>query len=559
MLWLDAGDEYQGTIESNPNRGQAMVRFLNAAGLSAAAIGNHEFDFGADPASPNQSGDLLGSLKARMREAQYPYLSANIVDTATGQLDPFPNTEPSHLFTVGELKVGVIGLSTIDTPKTTLPMNVKTLTFAPLHDAALKQAAALRAQGAQIVVIDAHAGAFCDLTHGNQGHLLRKPTDAQGVCRPEDEMTKLIKSLPAGTVDAVVSGHTHSIIHHWMREGADGADAVPSNVPVIQGGANGRYFNIIYLTYDLKNQKILNDRTRIEGPIPVCPAVFGNQGDCNGDRPAPKNGRGELITPQFHRVAIHADSDVSSVLRPYFEQADRTKNEVVGQAATHLSANRGGEGALGNLFADAIRESARADFALMNAGGIRADLEQGPITFGEVFRSSPFDNSIVTIRLSGKQLKNILRVAESGARGFPPVSGLVLKLIHPETDAPSNDLNGDGRIDPWEINRLLEAKLPDGRPVDDRKEYTLAMIDFLVLGGDDFAWPMSQIDPKQIQYTGILTRDALSNHIRELTARDGAVNSPSHPLVSATEARLVFIKTTKKAKTRKRRRKHKSV
>lgn len=134
-----------------------------------------------------------------------------------------------------------------------------------------------------------------------------------------------------------------------------------------------------------------------------------------------------------------------------------------------------------------------------------------------------------------------------------------LKLIHPDSDAPSNDLNEDGRIDPWEINRLLEVKLPDGKPLDDRKQYTLATIDFLVLGGDDFAGPMSHIDPKALQYTGILTREALSNHIHELTLRDGAVNSQKHPLVSANEPRLTFVKSAKKTRTQRRHHKRKSV
>lgn len=545
MLWLDAGDEFQGTLESNPNRGAAMVQFLSAAGLSAATVGNHEFDFGADPSTPN---DLLSSLKMRMLEAKYPYLSANINNAATGEAETFPNTTPSRIFELGRVKVGVIGLSTIDTPRTTLPTNVKTLAFTSLHDATLKQAALLRASGAQVIIVDAHAGVFCDLNHGPQGHMLRKPTDAQGRCRGEDEISKLLRSLPPGTVDGVVSGHTHSIVHHWI-----------AGVPVIQGGASGRYFNILYLTYDFTHHQVISDRSRIEGPIPVCPAVFQNQGDCNGDRPAPKNGRGRLITPLFHRVAIHPDSSIQALLAPTFEIANRTKNQVYGQAATPLTANRGEEGALGNLFADALRSAAKTDFAIMNAGGIRSDIEAGPITYGEIFRASPFDNTIVTIRASGKQIRNILRVAESGIRGFPPVSGMTLKLIHPDVDAPSSDLNDDGKTDPWEINRLVEVRLPGGELLDDRKEYTLATIDFLVLGGDDWAWPISQINPQSIQYTGILTREALASYIRTLTNQDGAINSSKNPLVSSSAPRLSFVRPAKTKKTRKRRRHRKTV
>ena len=89
-----------------------------------------------------------------------------------------------------------------------------------------------------------------------------------------------------------------------------------------------------------------------------------------------------------------------------------------------------------------------AQVALMNAGGIRAPWEQGPITFGAVFRTLPFDNEVVKTHVTGKQLKLILRVAESGSRGFVSVSGVKLRVIHPDADAPSSDLNGDGKIDP---------------------------------------------------------------------------------------------------------------
>jgi 5'-nucleotidase len=549
LLWLDAGDEFQGTIESNPNHGAAMVGFFNAAGLNAAAIGNHEFDFGAE--APDTT-DRLSSLKHRMLEAKYPYLAANIADKATGELEQFPNTFPSKIFPVGRVKVGVIGLSTVDTPRTTLPTNVEPLSFTSLHDATVREAAELRKQGADVVVVTAHAGTFCDLSHAPQGHALRKPTDIQGACKDE-EIARLIKSLPPGTIDGVISGHTHSLIHHWI-----------AGVPVVQAGSSGRYFNVLYLTYDLLHHQLLADRSRIEGPIPICPAVFQNQADCNGDRPAPpaaKGGRGPLITPEFHRIAVHVDSHIEKLLAPTFAEADLTKNKVYGQAATSLEHNRYAEAPLGNLLADSIRAAAKSDFAFMNAGGIRADIEQGPITYGEIFRVSPFDNTIVILKLTGKQVRTLIRIAESGARGFPPVSGMQLKLIHPDSDAPSDDLNGDGHIDTWEINRLLEIRLPNGELLNDRKEYTLATLDYLVLGGDDMGWIMPQLNhgDKKPDFTGVIVREALASYISELTKRDGAVNGPTSPLVNSAAPRIVFQKVAKKAgKHSRRKRRHKA-
>ncbi|MGZ3709068.1 MAG: bifunctional metallophosphatase/5'-nucleotidase, partial [Bdellovibrionota bacterium] len=424
LVWLDGGDEFQGSIESNLEQGAPMVSFFNAAGVQGAAIGNHEFDFGLD------------ALKARMTEAHYPYLAANIVEKATGQLAQFPNTIPHTTIQVSsKLKVGVLGLSTLDTPRTTKSENVATLRFADLKEATIREAKALREEGAQVVLITAHVGLKCDRGRVGAGLLMRKPTDAQGECDSDGEMVRLLRSLPEGTVDAVVSGHSHQVVHHWI-----------AGIPVIQGGAFGRYFNLIWLTYDFTEKRLLTENTRIEGPVPVCEKVFRNQNDCNGDRPAPPMGRGPLVEYRYHGKTIEPDSSIVDVLKPVFAKSAEEKKKVVGQAARPLDHERFRESPLGDLVADSFRKATGADVALINAGGIRAPWEAGPITFGDVFRTLPFDNTIVVLKVTGRELKNILRVAESGARGFASVSGLHLKLIEPGEDTPGNDLNGDHKI-----------------------------------------------------------------------------------------------------------------
>jgi 5'-nucleotidase len=446
--------------------------------------------------------------------------------------------------------VGVIGLSTVDTPTTTRPENVTTLKFGDLKDATLREAKKLREQGANVVLITAHAGLFCDLAHTPPGHILRHPNDPQGLCDKDQEIVKLLSSIPSGTVDGVVSGHTHTVVHHFV-----------AGVPVIQGGANGRYFNLIHLAYDLKQHRLLSDRTAIEGPIPVCPMVFKNQGDCNGDRPAPSIGRGNLVRPVFRKEEIRADPDVSKVIQPALDQANTIKNEVLGQAVRPLEHLRERESPLGNLIADSVRVAAQSDFALVNSGGIRASIEQGPITYGAVFRTLPFDNRIVVLSVTGKQLKQILRIGESGARGFHPVSGLKLRLISPEADAPADDLNGDQKIEPWEINRLLEVQTSDGQPIEDKKMYRLATIDFLVSGGDDYGWIMRQIPASHQNTTDLLMRDVAANYIKKLSAVQNGLNSEEHPLVNATDPRFKFekpkTKSSKKGKRRKGHRRHK--
>ncbi len=533
LIWLDGGDEFQGSIESNIQKGAPMVTFFNQTGLNAAAIGNHEFDFGPETEG---TSDVLGALKARMREAKYPYLAANVFDKATGKLADLPNTFPSKMMTIGNIKIGVIGLSTQDTPRTTRGDYVKDLSFGDLREATIREAGKLRFEGANVIVVTSHVGIKCGSGPAYDGVALRKPTDRQSPCGADDEMVKLLRSLPEGTVDAVVAGHSHQIVHHWV-----------AGVPVVEGGAFARYFNLIYLTLDRRSGKLLRDRTRIEGPIPVCAAVFRNQGDCDGDRPAGEKGRGSLVTPVFHGKRIQIDDATQAVLAPAFAAAEQAKKRVVGKAARMIEHERFKESPLGNLVADSLRAAGKADVALVNSGGIRAPIPEGEVTYGDVFRSLPFDNLVSTIKLTGKQLKLLLRVAESGSRGFPSVSGLRLKLVDTSVDAPATDLNGDRRIETWEVDRLLRAEvLRNGQweTVKDDRTYVLATIDFLANGGDDLGWVMAQIPKDRFQLDhGIVMRDAFIQHIA--TLKD--LNSAAQPLIDPANPRLVFEKTTRKS------------
>ncbi|MEO5968810.1 MAG: bifunctional UDP-sugar hydrolase/5'-nucleotidase, partial [Bdellovibrionia bacterium] len=357
FLWLDGGDQYQGSIESNAETGKPMVDFFNAAGLTASAVGNHEFDFS------------LASLKIRTAGATYPYLAANVRERNSGDLAPFPNASTSRIFKVGKLKVGVIGLTTIDTPTTTRAANVETLTFESLKDATLRESETLRKNGANIVLITAHVGSLCD---PGGPHLassrVRKSTDPQGLCGEQDEIVRLLKAIPPGTVDAVVAGHTHTVIHHWI-----------GGVPVVQGGAFGKYLNLIQLTYDWSKKKIRTEQTRIEGPIPVCPKVFENQQDCDGTRPAPKGGRGPLVPTKFHGEVIEPDPAIVALMDPVLKKAAPEKNRKIGFAARPLEHRRLEESELGDVIADAMKRAAKTDIAYMNPGGVRAPIEMGPI------------------------------------------------------------------------------------------------------------------------------------------------------------------------------------
>lgn len=192
---LDGGDEMQGTPISNFAYGKPVIQALNRMGIDAAAVGNHEFDWTID------------TLKARMSEANYPFLSANITD-ATGAKPSW--VEPWTIITRGGMKVVVLGLTTTSTPTSSDPRLVAGLTFGDLAAAVKRELPAARAAGKFVIVL-AHEGAICD----------------SGACR--GDIIDLARSLDSGSVDLIVAGHTHRRV-----------DTRVNGIPIVEAASSGR-------------------------------------------------------------------------------------------------------------------------------------------------------------------------------------------------------------------------------------------------------------------------------------------------------------------------------
>ena len=208
VVLIDAGDTYQAGIESDLSEGAIVVDAYNALGYTAAVIGNHEFDFGpVDDAGAHQmlGTDSRGALQARAAQAKFPYLAANLIDETTGEPVHWPNVRPSALLDIAGVKVGIVGIMTIDALRATLATNVHGLRVAPLAPAVATEAAKLRAAGATLVIVGAHAGGACaEFTN---------PTDLSS-CDDEAEIFRLARSLPRGLVDVIAAGHTHQGLAH---------------------------------------------------------------------------------------------------------------------------------------------------------------------------------------------------------------------------------------------------------------------------------------------------------------------------------------------------------
>src|SRR6185503_5166673 len=176
VLVLDAGDTFQGGIESNLSEGLMVVDAYNAIGYTALAVGNHDFDFGpVDPRTaaaawlPAQLrgaevGDVRGALKAAAARAHFPFLAANLVDGATGKPVDWPNVMPATLVTAAGVRVGIVGAMTETGLRQTLAAHAVGLATTPLTPTIAREARELRERGADIVLLVTHAGGWCGET-----------------------------------------------------------------------------------------------------------------------------------------------------------------------------------------------------------------------------------------------------------------------------------------------------------------------------------------------------------------------------------------------------------
>jgi 5'-nucleotidase len=494
VLLVDAGDLFQGTLPSNLTEGAVVIDVYNHLGFAAAAIGNHEFDYG--PVGPGAMAtrpgeDPLGALKARVRQARFPLLSANLREAATGERPAWTGNDGTHLVTVKGVKVGLLGLTTESTPDVTNPANVASLRFLPLAPAALEAARALRARGAQVVVAVAHAGGKCPE--------LKNPRDTSSCERGDAEILAMLDALPPGTLDAVVAGHTHQPMGHFF-----------GGVPVIETTGQSRSLGVVELYVDPASRRVLPERTRIQAAIPLCAKVDAESGTCDGRRLRERSGV-RLVPATFLGAPVVPDAGVAELLAPALKVAEEAQRRPTGvAAATPLARGYAEEGALGNLVADALREASGADVAVMNPGGVRADLPAGPLSFGQVYEVLPFDNTVAVLQLTGAELRRLLELAHASDRGAVfAVSGLEVTLAR----CPGPQ-------------RLQGATLAGGRALEPGKTYRVALPDFLARGGDGLGPVTRALPPERADLTPVRGLDLREALIAYGQARGGTLAAP---------------------------------
>jgi 5'-nucleotidase len=493
VVVVDSGDLFQGTLESNLFEGEAVVKAYNEIGYSAAAVGNHEFDFGPvgpDPVVRTPGQDPLGALKRNAALARFPFLSANLTEKTTGQTPAW--ARPWALLDVAGVKLGIIGLSTPDTPNVTTAANVATLSFGQPVAATIKAAAELRARGADAVIVIAHMGGRCTD--------LRDVHDVAS-CDPTQEAWKFLNALPQGTIDAYLAGHTHQ----QMRE-------IINGVPALQAMPFGQAFSSIDLYVDRGSHRVVDSRTEIRQHTNVCESVYAGTERC--DPKAASGGNSALVRRTFEGATVVRDGRLDALFAPYLQQVAAKRNEPLGvRTAGAFGRQYSRESALGDLYADALRAAvAGAEAAVINSGSLRIDLPAKELTYGDIFETSPFDNLIAVVKLTGAQIREMVRITSAGDRGILQVSGLRMTL----------DAQKDAVRPVSERDRVVSIQMSDGSALEPGRLYSVVMTDFLSTGGEGLGPLMRQVPPDRVT---LLTdrgtmREVLIDGLRKV-AREG--------------------------------------
>ncbi|NTX59674.1 5'-nucleotidase C-terminal domain-containing protein [Myxococcus sp. CA051A] len=480
VLLLDGGDLFQGTLASNLTEGEVVISAMNTLAYDASALGNHEFDYGpVGPRSVALDGDdPFGALKARIAQARFPVLGVNVTDSQTGAIPTWLGNEGMRLVERRGVRIGILGLATPHTPQVTNPVNVASLRFAPLAQSALAAAQALRARGAEVVVAVAHAGAVCKRQDD--------PRDASSCDRGDSEIVELLENLPEGTLDAVVAGHTHQPVGHFIR-----------GTPVIETSGRGRAFGLVELFVDPVTRKVLPEQTVLQGSIPVCARMDATLGTCD-ERKLKAAKSLELVPATFRGRPVVADAAMESQLTAAFARVEQEQKRSLGvRVPTALTRNYDAESTLGNVLADALREVSATDVAVINSGGLRADLPAGELTYGAFYEVLPFDNTLAVITVSAAELRKLLE-AGFGRKGVLQVSGLKVRV---------ELCNG--------ASRLTSVTLPNGKALPANKRFRVAMPDFLARGGGGLEDVLKTLAPGSIdlgERQALTLRDALVEH-----------------------------------------------
>lgn len=428
---------------------EPTIAAMNAVGVEYNAVGNHEFDKGSAELLRMQSGGCeKHATKApcaveRFSGAKFKFLAANVI--AANGTTLFPG---SAIRDFGPVQVGIIGMTLKETATLVTPAGVAGLTFA--DEAATANAAipALKAAGADAIVLLIHQGG-----RSSGGYNDKACPDFVG------EIVPILDKLDPA-VDLVVSGHTHRA---YICERAR-----PGGRPLLLTSA-GQYGTLI------------SDIRLMVDPVRGVTAHRADNVIVQGEGFAGASGK-VVVEPAFPLQA--KDPATQAIVDRYAAASAQIAARVVGKLSGPITRTPSLDRELsgGNFIADTQLAATRgqgAQIAFSNSGGVRADIIPGPggaVTYGQIFAMQPFGNNLVVKTLTGAQLKVLLEQQfDSGTNS----------VARPNMLLPSKGFFFAYDLSRPAGSRIVEMKL-DGQPIDAAASYRVTVVNFLSSGGDNF-------------------------------------------------------------------------
>ncbi|MCD0485599.1 bifunctional metallophosphatase/5'-nucleotidase [Streptacidiphilus sp. ASG 303] len=428
---------------------EPTVEAMNKIGLDVTSVGNHEFDEGSAELLRLQNGgchptDGCYAEGRKFKGAKFDYLAANVTSEATGK----PLLAPYWVKNVHGVKVGFIGVTLEGTPNIVTAAGVKGLKFGDEVETINRYTAELKQQGVRTIVALVHEGGY---PAGNTYDAdCDSPGAGAGISGPIVDIAKNVDP----EVDAIVTGHTHNAYNCTIPDPAGQPRRVTSAAS----------FGRLYTEIDLPIDHATGDVVR------------------------------SSVTAANHvvRRTVPKAADLTDLIAYY----QRIAAPIAGRTVGYISADINGRGSdayekpLGDVIADAQLEGLApadkggAQIALMNPGGIRADLVQkasgtegdGVVTYAEAFAVQPFTNMMNVVDLTGAQVVAALQQQVSGSN-----------LAAPKILQVSRGLTYTLDLTKAGADRVVASSIRlNGEPIDPARTYRVAMNEFLAGGGDGF-------------------------------------------------------------------------
>ena len=437
---------------------EPTIESLSMMGLEVDSVGNHEFDEGKDELLRMQNGGCHPTDKCQgphpFLGAKFRYLAASTIDKDSGKTI----LPPYEIKTFDGIPVAFIGLTLKGTPNLVSPVSVAGLEFKDEAETVNALVPELKAQGIEAIVVLIHEGGF---PAGDYN-------ECPGISGP---IVDIVRKFDRA-VDVVISGHTHQA---YVCE-IDGR-------LVTSGDKYGTIVTAIDLKLDPATRDVVSARA---DNVIVRTGVYAN------------------------------DPEQTALLAAYDKLAAPIAGRPAGSVTETLSRtpNNAGESTLGDIVADAQLAATSADarggavIAFTNPGGVRTDIakkEEGAVTYADVFASQPFRNQLVTMTLTGMQIKNMLEQQWLDPKR-PRILQVSKGFSYAWDDAkPSGD-------------RIIADRISlNGQRIDPAASYRVTVNNFLAVGGDGFTVLKEGVAPQ----FGIYDVDALYGYFQ--------ANSPVSP------------------------------